>query len=413
MCTGGSQTNTVAYTPAVTLNGNITAAATSIPVKWAAGNPDPVAVSDVILIDSEQMLVLAVTAVTGTTATLTVTRAYNITTAAAHNNCKAVSKVVTTTLGTAANPSPCVYTSGSVSLSPGTYYGGLCIGSLSSANCDSANCATTGTTTAYSPAVQENGAVTAAQTNFPIKFGAGTDPVQVNDVILVGSEQMRVTAAPATASPVTLTVTRGYNGTTAAAHADKAAVIEYTAPPSVSATMNPGTYIMAGGGFRVCGASSLSAPNVMIYNTNDPTQSTGFGALDQIELNTTGSIALGPQTSGAYQGLTLYQDPNIALDAADDCNHRNNHQQSSQAQIDTYDIALLSAASSGPNGSLGSISGSIYAAALRSDFVDNLSGTANLAVLTSSILINGANSTFAFDPAGLFGTGFALGPQAG
>jgi hypothetical protein len=190
-------------------------------------------------------------------------------------------------------------------------------------------------------------------------------------------------------------------------------VSKYTAPSNVSATLAAGTYIMAGGGFRVCGASSISAPNVMIYNTQDPTNSTGFGALDQFELNTTGSVNIGPLASGPNEGLTYDQDSSLALDAADDCNHRNNHQQSSQAQIDTYDIALLSAASTGANGSLGSLSGSIYAPANRSDFVDNLSGTANLAVLTSCILINGADSTFAFNPSGLFGTNWILGPQAG
>ncbi|MGH3053825.1 MAG: hypothetical protein ACRDL7_02475, partial [Gaiellaceae bacterium] len=78
-CTGGSQTNSVAYSPAVTVNSaaSLTAAQTSIPIKWPAGNSDPVAVSDVIFIDSEQMLVTAITPVTATTATLTVTRAYN------------------------------------------------------------------------------------------------------------------------------------------------------------------------------------------------------------------------------------------------------------------------------------------------------------------------------------------------
>jgi hypothetical protein len=320
---------------------------------------------------------------------------------------------VSGTSGTAAIPAPCVYTSGSVSLSPGTYYGGLCIGSLSSADCDSANCATSGTTAAYSPTVQENGAVTASQTNYPIKFGAGTDPVQVGDVILVGSEQMLVTAAPATASPVTLTVTRGYSGTTAATHADKAAVNKYTPPPNVSATLSPGIYIMAGGGFRVCGASSLSAPNVLIYNTNDPSHTSGAGALDQLELNTTGNVSLGPQADGPYEGLTIWQDSALALDSADSCNSRNNTSSPSQTQINEYDIALLSAASTGANGSLGSISGSIYAPANRADFVEALSGTANLAVLTSCIMINGGNSTFAFNPSGLFGSNWVLGPQAG
>jgi hypothetical protein len=412
-CTGSAVTSSVAYSPAVTLNGALTAAATSVPVKWpGAAIPDPVTTGDVIMVDSEEMLVTNAPA-TNASATLTVTRAYAGTTAAAHSNGKAVTKVVTSIPGTAASPAPCVYTSGTVTLQPGTYYGGICIGSLSSSGCDSGNCVTTGTTAAYSPAVQENGAITSSATSVPIKFGAGTNPVHVNDVILVGSEQMLVTSAPATASPVTLTVTRGYNSTTAAAHADKAAVTKYTAPSHVTATMAAGTYIIAGGGLRVCGASSLSAPNVLIYNTQDPLNTSGYGALDQLELNTTGSVNLGPPDDGPYEGLTYWQDSSLALDAADDCNHRNNHSQDSQAQINTYDIALLSAASTGANGSLGSISGSIYAPANRADFVEELSGTANLAVLSSCILINGGSSTFAFNPSGLFGSNWVLGPQAG
>jgi Tfp pilus assembly protein PilX len=411
-CTGSAVTSTVAYSPAVTVNGNITAAAVSVPVKWAgAATPDPVTTGDVLMVDSEEMLVTNAPA-TNASATLTVTRAYAGTTAAAHTNGKAVTKVVTSIPGSAASPAPCVYTSGTVTLQPGTYYGGICIGSLSSSGCDSGNCVTTGTTAAYSPAVQENGAITSSATSVPIKFGAGTDPVHVNDVILVGSEQMLVTSAPATASPVTLTVTRGYNGSTAAAHADKAAVTKYTLP-NVSATMAAGTYIIAGGGLRVCGASSLSAPNVLIYNTQDPSHTSGYGALDQLELNTTGSVNLGPPDDGPYEGLTYWQDSSLALDSADSCDSRNNTSSPSQNQINNYDIALMSAASTGANGSLGSISGSIYAPANRADFVEALSGTANLAVLTSCIMINGGTSTFAFNPTGLFGSNWVLGPQAG
>jgi Tfp pilus assembly protein PilX len=407
-CTGATTNQTVAYNPAVQENGAVTPAQTNYPIKFGAGT-DPVHVNDVILVGTEQMLVMAAPA-TASPVTLTVQRGYN-STAAAHADKAAVSDVVTTTAGTAATPSPCLYTSGTVTLNPGTYYGGICIGSLSSANCDGANCSTTGATSAYNPAVQENGAVTPAQTNYPIKFSSGTDPVQVNDVILVGTEQMLVMAAPATASPVTLTVQRGYNST-AAAHADKAAVSNYTTT-NVTATLTAGTYIMAGGGLRVCGASSISAPNVMIYNTQDPTNNTGFGALDQFELNTTGSVNIGPLASGPNEGLTYYQDSGLALDSTDDCNSRNNTSSPSQNQINEYDIALLSAKSSGPNGSLGSLSGSFYAPANRADFVDALSGKANLAVLTSCILINGANSTFDFNPTGLFGTNWILGPQAG
>jgi Tfp pilus assembly protein PilX len=413
-CTGATVTNTVAYSPAVTLNAAITAAATSVPIKWGAGFSDPVAVNDVIVVESEDMLVTAVTFVSGTTATLTVTRAYSGTTAAAHNSGKSVLQAVTTVLGTAANPAPCVYTSGTVTLSPGTYYGGICIGSLSSSDCDGANCSTAGTTAAYSPAVTLNAAITATATSAPIKWTSGSDPVAVNDVIQVDSEQMLVTAiTPVTSTTATLTVTRAQNGTTGAAHNSGKAVSKYTAPPHVSATFQPGVYILAGGGLRVCGASTLSAPNVLIYNTQDPTQSTGTGALDQIELDTTGSVSLGPQTSGAYEGLTIWQDSGLALDTADSCNSRNNTSSPTQTQINEYDIAFLSAASTGANGSLGSVSGSIYAPANRADFVEGLSGTANLAVLSSCIMINGGNSTFAFNPTGLFGSSWVLGPQAG
>ena len=418
-CTSTGQT-TSAYTPAVQESGAVTASSGSQPltIKFGPGT-NPVHVGDVILIDSEQMLVTAAPA-TVSPVVLTVTRGYNSTTITTHADKAPVVKVSTVTFGTPANPSPCLYTSGSVTLNPGTYYGGICIGSASTANCDGANCTTTAATTAYSPTVQESGATTASTGSQPltVKFGAGTDPIQVGDVILIDSEQMLVTAAPATVSPVTLTVTRGYNSTTVTTHADKAPVTKVMPLSHVTATLNPGTYIMAGGGFRVCGSSTLSAPNVMIYNTQDPSQSTGFGALDQLELNTTGTVSLGPPASGIYQGLTFYQDSSLALDTVDSCNSRNNTTAPTQTQINEYDIALMSAApvttpTSNASGSLGSISGSIYAPANRADFVDALSGVANLAVLSSCILINGGNSTFNYDPAGLFGTGWDLGPQAG
>jgi hypothetical protein len=41
------------------------------------------------------------------------------------------------------------------------------------------------------------------------------------------------------------------------------------------------------------------------------------------------------------------------------------------------------------------------------------SGLANLAVLSSCIMINGGSSTFAFNPTGLFRSNWVLGPQAG
>jgi Tfp pilus assembly protein PilX len=435
MCLGTS-TTTAAYNPAVTENGALTAAATSLPIKWGGGPAqatiDPVAVGDTLLIDSEQMLVTARGIAAGSAATLTVTRAQGGTTAAAHANNAAISKVTTAASGTAANPAPCVYTAGTVTLQPGTYYGGICIGSSSSTSCAAGNCTASVPAAAYSPAVTLNltggppaPTLNATSTSVPIKWTSGSDPVTNGDTIKIDSEDMLVTAVTAvTSTTATLTVTRATQSTTAAVHNNNAQVKKVTLPTPVNATLAPGIYIMAGGGFRVCGSSTLSAPNVLIYNTNDPSLTTGNGALDQIELDTTGSVSLGPQTSGSYDGLTIWQDKNLALAGGQSCDSRNNVTTPNQNQINTYDIALLSAAPTSDNsaigttgytqsGSLGSIRGSIYAPANNADFVDALSGTANLAVLTSCILVNGGTSTFAFDPTGLFGTTWALGPQAG
>ena len=49
--------------------------------------------------------------------------------------------------------------------------------------------------------------------------------------------------------------------------------------------------------------TSADAPTVLIYNTADA----GYALLDQIQLNTTGDVTLGPQDSGIYHGLTIYQ----------------------------------------------------------------------------------------------------------
>jgi hypothetical protein len=77
------------------------------------------------------------------------------------------------------------------------------------------------------------------------------------------------------------------------------------------------------------------------------------------------------------------------------------------------DIAFYSMASTGTNGALGSVSGTIYAPATNAMFADNVSGTANLAILSSCLSIGGVNSTFAFQTPGLFGTDVKLLSQSG
>jgi hypothetical protein len=390
--------------------------------------------------------------------------------------------------GSPAIPTPDEIPSGTVTLNPGTYYGGICIGAPSGSNCTGTNCkaaggstttiqsynplakltadvpansdatggnatlqvnntsgiskgdliaiddeemtvtnvdsstaidvsreangtedamhtspteikhvVTTKNATAYTPAVTLSAGLTAAQTNVPIKWPgqATVDPVQVNDVIQVGSEDMLVTAETAAAgSKATLTVTRGYFSTTPATHANGAAVLNASSGAVASVTLTSGVYIMAGGGFSVCGAASVSAPHVMIYNTNDSRHNSGNGVLGQVDINTSGNVHIGPMTTGFYSGMTIFQDRNLTL-AGGACDGKSGN-------ATQWDIALQSAAPLPVSGELGSVSGTIYAPNYGSDFGDSMSGTGNLAVITSCIYINGANAHFTHS-----GNGFA------
>lgn len=394
-------------------------------------------------------------------------------------------------VGSPGIPSPDEIPTGTVTLNPGTYYGGICIGAASGSSCVGTNCAAAGGTTttiqsyptvvkltadvaanfdgtggigpiqvnttgpinpgdviaiddeemkvnsvdsttqitvtrewngtedamhtsgtevkkvvttqnatAYSPAVTVNapgppapGGLTANQTTVPIQWPgqATVDPVQVNDVIQIGSEDMLVTAETVAAgSKATLTVTRNYFNTAAATHPNGAAVLNASTGAAANVTLSPGVYIMAGGGFSVCGAASLSAPDVMIYNTVDSAHNAGNGALGQVDINTAGNVHLGPMNTGIYAGMTIFQDRSQTL-VGGACDGKSGN--STQ-----WDIALQSAAPLPASGELGSISGTIYAPNYGADFGDTMSGTANLAVITSCIYINGANSTFNFDP---------------
>ena len=144
-----------------TLSGTLNSTVTSLSVADASD----IAANDVIQVDSERMLVTAVS-----TNTLTVTRAHSGTTAAAHSNGAAVYKVTAATE---------VYV------------------------LDSA-------TTAAA-------ALNASATSLAVADASG---IAANSVIQIGDERMLVTAV----SGNTLTLTRGHLGTTAAAHSNGAAV---------------------------------------------------------------------------------------------------------------------------------------------------------------------------------------------
>ena len=146
-----------------------------------------------------------------------------------------------------------------------------------------------------------------------------------------------------------------------------------------------GVYILIGGGLYVCGGNNLDAPHVLIYNTSGTNS-----PLKPVHIETTGRAVLGPGTSGAWSGLTVYQ-PETQVLTDTNCDNRN---------PDEWDIGLVKS-----QGGLNDISGTIYAPHWHALFGDSMSGTATLAVMTGCIFIDGADSTFNFDPGGLFGTG--------
>ena len=180
-----------------------------------------------------------------------------------------------------------------------------------------------------------------------------------------------------------------------------------TAAPT-TVTMS-GTYIIAGGGFYVCGNATVTGNGVLIYNTQD-SQALGaqFGKLGQVEFNTNGTVDLHPKSkTELYGGFLIWQGKDPAdptgpnLDLATAQGHP--AQKCDGRGTNSTDILLLHTA----NG-LNSFEGTIYAPAPYALFTDQVSGTANLAVLTGCIYIAGADSTFQFIPDHLGGLGSGL-----
>ena len=73
------------------------------------------------------------------------------------------------------------------------------------------------------------------------------------------------------------------------------------------ATMNPGTYILKGGGLTTQSANShLTGNGVTIYNTYDGSHS--YGALD---INANSTVSLTAPTTGTYAGVLIMEDRSI------------------------------------------------------------------------------------------------------
>ena len=79
-------------------------------------------------------------------------------------------------------------------------------------------------------------------------------------------------------------------------------------------TMEPGVYIMAGGGFSKAGGATFVGDEVMIYVTENPMTPTGDGAPEPFSLTGSGGLNLSPPISGPYENITLWQDIAITDD---------------------------------------------------------------------------------------------------
>jgi hypothetical protein len=75
---------------------------------------------------------------------------------------------------------------------------------------------------------------------------------------------------------------------------------------SAHLTLNPGVYIIQGGGLTVSGSASITGNGVLIYNagSNFPSAGGNFGG---ITLSGSGNVNLTPPTTGQYDGVVIYQ----------------------------------------------------------------------------------------------------------
>jgi hypothetical protein len=79
-----------------------------------------------------------------------------------------------------------------------------------------------------------------------------------------------------------------------------------SASGNASLTLNPGVYLIEGGGFTVTGNASISGTGVTIYNTssNYPSSTGSYGG---IALSGNGTFSLTAPASGCYAGVVIFQ----------------------------------------------------------------------------------------------------------
>jgi hypothetical protein len=73
------------------------------------------------------------------------------------------------------------------------------------------------------------------------------------------------------------------------------------------ATLNPGVYVIKGGGVSVNGGAVISGAGITIYNT----EASGK-PYDAITINGGAEVVLTAPTSGTYKGMLFMQDPTVS-----------------------------------------------------------------------------------------------------
>lgn len=80
-------------------------------------------------------------------------------------------------------------------------------------------------------------------------------------------------------------------------------------------TLDPGTYVLLGGGLSINGGATLAGSGVTIYNTYNATHS-----YDGVNINGGGAVNLSAPTSGSLAGVLFFQDRTVTGGAASNFN---------------------------------------------------------------------------------------------
>ncbi|MCH7523362.1 MAG: SDR family oxidoreductase, partial [Chloroflexi bacterium] len=79
---------------------------------------------------------------------------------------------------------------------------------------------------------------------------------------------------------------------------------------SADVTFLEGTYVIAGGGFKLVGSGSVTGDGVFFYNTFDPEKTTGAGDCKSVDLRGSAQFNLTAPSSGDYEDILFWQDVN-------------------------------------------------------------------------------------------------------